>query len=85
MKLTIKVDKSLCIGSGTCVSVDPDNFELNKEGKSTIKRSKKEKSQGFEMEIEVDEKGLEKFLTAAKSCPTQAISIIDEKGKQLFP
>lgn len=85
MKLKIKVDKDLCIGSGTCVIMDPDNFELNTEGKSTVKKSFKEKPKGFEMEIEVDEKGMERFLNAAKSCPTQAISVTDENGKLLFP
>ncbi len=33
----VKVDKNLCIGCGTCVSVCPEVFELDKDGKSKLK------------------------------------------------
>lgn len=85
MKVTIKIDPSLCIGSGSCVIADPEHFDLNKQGKSEVKESKDKPIRGQELTIEVDELKKEKILSAAKICPTQAIAILDETGKQIFP
>lgn len=83
MKLKVKVDPQLCIGAGSCVLEDQDHFELNQEGKSMVKVNIK--ARAYESEIEVNEKGKEKLLNAAQTCPTQAISIFDESGNQIFP
>lgn len=85
MKIKVKVDPQLCIGAASCIVVAPEHFELNTEGKAEVKNGEHEAMQGYELDLEVDEAGKEKLLDAAKSCPTQAIFVIDETGKQLFP
>lgn len=54
------VDKKKCIGCGLCVSLCPEVFQLDEEGKSVVKNS-----QG---KCEVEE--------AVESCPVGAIEII---------
>lgn len=85
MKIKVKVDPQLCIGAASCIVVAPEHFELNTEGKAEVKKSEQDHMLGYEMDIDVDEAGMEKMIDAARSCPTQAILVFDESGKQLFP
>lgn len=32
----VKVDQEKCIGCGACVAIDPENFDFNDEGISTV-------------------------------------------------
>lgn len=68
---SIKVDRELCIGAQTCVALAPEVFEMDSENKAVVKNPK-----GADDET---------ILMAARSCPTLAIFIYDEKGKQIFP
>ena len=36
----VKIDKTKCIGCGTCVAVCPDVFEIGDDGKAKVKSSK---------------------------------------------
>jgi len=69
--MKIKVDRSLCIGAGTCSVIAPEVFELDGELKAVVK----------------DPNGApdDKILDAAKSCPVMAIFLEDEDGKQIYP
>jgi len=67
----IVVERELCIGVASCVSVDPEIFKLDAEQKAIV--------------INPDLSDDEIIVSAAKSCPTQAIIIYDKNGKQLFP
>ena len=70
--MKIKIDRDLCIGAGTCVALAPNTFELDDELKATLKdNDKKDPEEGI--------------LAAAKSCPTLAIILEDEQGKQIYP
>lgn len=69
MKIEIKRD--VCIGAATCSAIAPDVFELDPEMKAIVKNP-----QGANDET---------ILDAAKSCPTLAIYIYDDAGKQIFP
>ncbi|MFA5134300.1 MAG: ferredoxin [Patescibacteria group bacterium] len=69
--MKIKVLRDKCISAATCVAIAPDIFELDAEGKATVKS-----------ESGADEQTI---LDAAKSCPTQAIEVYDDNGKLLFP
>lgn len=89
MPYKVKVDRSLCIGAASCEAIAPNTFILDREGKSVIK--KKDGSTTVEY---VDYKDIndtsENIMNAAKSCPTNAITIIevDENGneiKQIWP
>ena len=71
MSIKISVDREKCISAATCIAIAPETFELDGEGKAVIKNP-----------IGNDEATI---IEAAKSCPTQAIIITDENGKQLAP
>lgn len=55
----IKVDKSLCIGCGTCEALCPDTFKLGQDGKSSV----------------INQINIACAKNAVESCPVQAISI----------
>lgn len=67
----IIVDRELCIGAASCIAVAPEVFELDGENKAIVK----------------PHSGVtdETILDSAKSCPTLAIILKDENGKQIFP
>lgn len=69
--MKVKVIRDKCISAATCVAIAPDTFELDDEGKAIVKK--------------VDGEDEQIILDAAKSCPTQAIEIFDDDGKQLVP
>lgn len=69
--MKIEVKRDLCIGAASCIAVAPDVFELDDENKAIIKNAK-----GADDQTLID---------AAKSCPTQAIFVYDDNGKQIFP
>ncbi len=57
----VTVDKKLCIGCGLCASMLPEVFELDEDGKSSVK----------------NENGapLEKIKEVADMCPAKAIKV----------
>ncbi len=70
--LTMQIDRSLCIGAGTCVSLAPKAWALDNEAKAIILNTAEEETD-------------EALIEAAKSCPVMAIIITDENGKQVYP
>lgn len=67
----IVIDRELCIGAASCLAVTAETFKLNGENKAIV--------------INPDAVDDETLLLAAKSCPTRAILLFDEEGKQVFP
>ncbi len=67
----IVVDRNLCIGAASCIALAPGVFELDAENKAVVYNDK-----GADDET---------ILLAAKSCPTRAILVFDEDGKQIYP
>lgn len=67
----IYVDRDLCIGAASCVAVAPGVFQLDGENKAFV----------------VDENAADQdtIMLAAQSCPTHAIFLYDEEGKQIYP
>jgi len=64
MKLSI--DKSKCMGCGTCMALYPEIFDIGEDGLAIIKPK-------F---IQVtDEEIIKKIRTAQESCPTGAITL----------
>jgi ferredoxin len=70
-KLSITVNKTRCIGSGDCVETAPAVFQLDSEGKSEV--------------VNAAGAGDPVILSAARSCPVKAITVVDQAGVQLFP
>ena len=70
--LTMRIDRSLCIGAATCVAIAPKAWALDDEAKAIILDT-------------VEEETDETLLEAARGCPVMAIFITDETGKQVFP
>lgn len=71
-KYTIRVDRDLCIGAATCLAIAPKAYSLDSDAKAIIIDS-------------ADQETVEALLDSAKGCPTSAIIITDENGKQIFP
>ncbi len=69
--MKIKLIRDKCISAGTCVAIAPDTFALDDEGKVKL--------------VNPDGNDEQTIIDAAKSCPTQAIEIYDDAGKQLAP
>lgn len=70
-KYKMQVVRSLCIGAASCLAVSPDTFSLDTENKAVISEKSGDSP--------------ENLLLAAQSCPTKAIIITDETGKQIWP
>ena len=71
-KLTMRIDRGLCIGAATCVALAPKAWALDDEAKAII------------LDTASDETD-EALIEAAKGCPVMAIIITDENGKQIYP
>lgn len=67
----VEVDRSVCIGSGMCVSHAPDGFELDSARQSHPQTA--------------DTDANEQLLAAAENCPVEAIAIRLESGEPVFP
>lgn len=85
-KLRVKVDPDLCIGAASCVTIAMRYFELNADNKAAVKDpALPTDPEVYERELEVTDAQKEMIIMAAQSCPTMAIFVYDEDGKQLFP
>jgi ferredoxin len=71
--MRIILEKSKCIGCGSCVALCPKLFELSEEGKSHLKGARFDpKTEEETLEISKSECAEE----AAEVCPVQCIKII---------
>ncbi|MDO8462998.1 MAG: ferredoxin [bacterium] len=70
----IVIDRDLCIGAASCVTIAPDVFDLDDENKAVFVL-------GYESHLA----DFDTVLMAAQSCPTKAIFLYDEEGNQLYP
>lgn len=71
----IEIDRELCIGAATCVALAPGVFALDKENKAYV-LDDPPAGGGADQEM---------IRLAAESCPTKAISLFDNEGKQIYP
>ncbi len=67
----IVVDRDLCIGAATCVTIAPGTFQMDDENKAIL--------------VDLHGNDAETILMAAESCPTKAIFLYDENGEQIYP
>lgn len=66
-----RVDHDICVGTGVCVSVASDVFELNDEGLAVA--------------VNPEPGDDDLLMDAAEGCPVQAIIIEDDDGEQVYP
>lgn len=71
-KVTMRIDRNLCIGAATCIAIAPKAWALDDEAKAIILDTS-------------DQETDDTLLEAAKGCPVMAIFITDQSGKQLYP
>jgi ferredoxin len=67
----IVIDRDLCIGAATCVTIAPGTFQMDDENKAVL--------------VSLEGDAAETVLMAAESCPTKAIFLYDEAGEQIYP
>lgn len=72
-KYKIEHNRPECIGCSACAAVAPDFWEMDDEGKSTIK-GHKSRDDGWE-ELNISEKEFQENMEAAESCPVNVIHI----------
>lgn len=70
--MKVKVNQDACIGCGACEAICPEVFVLNDEGLSEVKEEKKNAN--------LDDELKEKVQDAIDSCPTSAISEVEEEN-----
>ena len=64
--MKVHVDFDRCASTGTCVQLVPDVFEIRDDGYLYL------------LDEEPDEELRDDILEAVESCPTEAISILDD-------
>jgi ferredoxin len=71
MPYRIQIDRSLCTGYAECVGLAPEVFQLGDDKVSVV----------------IDPEGAdeEAILDAARACPVDAITLIDEFEEQVWP
>ena len=82
-KLRVEYDKNKCIGQGNCAAIAPYHFELVGK-KATLKNSDKISKGTFAVDIDCDSDAEGSIISAGKSCPVNAIRVIDsERNKDI--
>jgi ferredoxin len=70
--LTVRLHRSICIGTANCIKIAPEVFVLDSEHINTFKE---------------DLAGIarDRLIDACDACPVDALTVLDEKGEQLVP
>ncbi|MBI2403412.1 MAG: ferredoxin [Gemmatimonadetes bacterium] len=69
--LRIRIDRTLCVGFGECVTAAPEAFALDGEDMAVF------------MKPGTVER--ERLLEACEACPVDALTVWDESGRQIVP
>ena len=70
--LTIRIDRGLCIGSGNCVNLAPEIFEIDAENIVAF-------------QDETPDIDASRLVDACAICPVDALIVEDESGEQIHP
>ena len=79
-KLRVELDMEKCIDNRSCINIDPAHFE-SKNNKASLKKSLTKNNIQI-LDIEVSDQEAERIITAASSCPTNSIKVINVKDKK---
>lgn len=69
--LTVRIDRTLCVGFGDCVEKAPEAFALDDDGVAVF--------------VEPDSVDPERLLEACAVCPVDALTVLGADGRQLVP
>jgi len=69
--LTIRIDRTLCVGFGDCVEAAPEAFGM--DGEDVV------------MFLRPEETERERLLVACRACPVDALVVLDARGEQIVP
>jgi ferredoxin len=70
--LTVKIDRTTCIGTTNCAKVAPELFVLDDERIISFRES-------------APDVPPDRVVEACDVCPVDALSVFDEDGRQLVP
>lgn len=71
-ELVVRIDRTLCVGFGDCVTAAPDLFELDDEDIAVFRASAAAPDR-------------DTLLNACRACPVDALTATDAHGHQLAP
>lgn len=77
-KITISVDRQLCIGAAACVGTAPHLFQLDEDNIAFLKDAANG-GEPSELTLTVTDQEKQVINEAAESCPTGAISVVKAK------
>jgi ferredoxin len=69
--LKVRIDRTLCVGFGDCVTGAPEAFKLADDGVVIFVRPQ--------------ESSREQLLEACDACPVDALTVWDASGRQIVP
>jgi ferredoxin len=69
--LRVRIDRTLCVGFGDCITEAPEAFVLDESGVAIF--------------VEPDAVERERLLRACDACPVDAITVWNETGAQIVP
>lgn len=70
-RYTIRIDRTLCVGFGDCITEAPDAFAMGDDGIVIFREYQTSDEQ--------------RILAACAACPVDALTAFDETGKQIVP
>jgi len=68
-ELRVRIDRTLCVGFGDCITEAPEAFVLDESGVAVF----------------VKPDAVERLLRACDACPVDAITVWNETGAQIVP
>ena len=69
--LRVRIDRTLCVGFGDCITEAPEAFVLDESGTAVF--------------VQPEDVVRERLLKACDVCPVDAITVWDKDGAQLVP
>lgn len=69
--LRIRIDRTLCVGFGDCVTEASEAFVLDESGTAVF--------------VKPEDVERERLLRACDVCPVDAITVLDASGSQIVP
>lgn len=70
-ELRVRIDRTLCVGFGDCITEAPEAFVLDESGVAVF--------------VKPDDVERERLLRACDACPVDAITVWNSDGAQIVP